>query len=171
MASGLTEVVGLPLALLDATRAATRLLGRADEIENALASGGRHATETLDEILDELAPVREELNGIRDVAISLEAELKASREAFGGAGGSDCRTRDDRGAPRRIPRARVRQGPGHVGLGRARVAKGSPRRPDRRRTDGTRTNPGLELKGGRGPRGRRGIDQRVDAADDLTNKS
>ena len=84
MASGLTEVVGLPLALLDATRAATRLLGRADEIEEALADGGRHVTETLDEILDKLAPVREELDGIRAVATSLEAELKASRESLAG---------------------------------------------------------------------------------------
>jgi hypothetical protein len=84
MASGLTEVLGLPLALLDATRAATRLLGRADEIEEALADGGRHVSETLDEILDKLAPVREELDGIRGVATSLEAELKASREALAG---------------------------------------------------------------------------------------
>jgi septal ring factor EnvC (AmiA/AmiB activator) len=84
MASGLTELVGLPLALLAATRAATRLLGRADEIEEALAGGGRHVTKTLDEILDKLAPVREELNGLRTVATSLETELKASREALAG---------------------------------------------------------------------------------------
>jgi hypothetical protein len=84
MASGLTEVLGLPLALLDATRVATRLLGRADEIEEALTDGGRHVTETLDEILDKLAPVREELDGIRAVAASLEAELKASRESLAG---------------------------------------------------------------------------------------
>ena len=84
MASGLTEVVGLPLALLDATRAATRLLGRAEEIEDALAGGGRHVTETLEEILDKLAPVHEELDGIRAVATSLEAELKASRESLAG---------------------------------------------------------------------------------------
>jgi hypothetical protein len=84
MPSGLTEVIGLPLALLDATRAATRLLGRADEIEEALAGGGRHLTETLDEILDKFAPVREELDGIRGVATSLEAELKASRESLAG---------------------------------------------------------------------------------------
>ena len=84
MASGLTEVVGLPLALLEATRAATRLLGRADDIEEALAGGGRHVTETLDEILAKLAPVREELDGIRVVATSLESELKASRESLAG---------------------------------------------------------------------------------------
>ena len=84
MASGVIEVLGLPLALLDATRAATRLLGRADEIEEAFAAGGRHVTETLDGILDKLAPVREELDGIRAVATSLEAELKASRESLAG---------------------------------------------------------------------------------------
>ena len=84
MASGLTEVVGLPLALLEATRAATRLLARADDIEEALAGGGRHVTETLDEILAKLAPVREELDGIRVVATSLESELKASRESLAG---------------------------------------------------------------------------------------
>jgi predicted nuclease with TOPRIM domain len=84
MASVLTEVLGLPLELLDATRAATRLLGRADEIEDALAGGGRHVTETLDEILGRLEPVREELDGLRAVATSLETELKASREALAG---------------------------------------------------------------------------------------
>ncbi len=72
-------ILGLPLAMLGAVRAATDLLGRANEIERSLARGGAHVQQVLDDVLERLKPLEDEIDDLRESAKALTAELEETR--------------------------------------------------------------------------------------------